>query len=60
MAYQNTMLKFSQLKIYTTINNFPLNQKTRLMNNETIMKFHSPLQQGTLDSVIKIMILIVT
>ena len=47
MAYQTTMLEFSQLKIhvYATVNNVTLKQRTRLINNETVVNFQTPLKK---------------
>jgi hypothetical protein len=37
--------------IYATINRFPLKQRTRLIDNETIMTFHTLLRRETWESV---------
>jgi hypothetical protein len=51
MACQTTMLKFLQLNIYiyiyAPINKFPLNQRTTLIDSETMMTFQTVLKEET-------------
>jgi hypothetical protein len=50
MVYQTTMLEFSQLKIYVfaAMNRVTVKQRTRLINNETVMNFQTALKNRNL------------
>jgi len=49
--HDGEILTIKNIYLYATINKFPLNKRTRLIDDETIMTFHTLLKRETWESV---------